>query len=324
MRDVSRCGAVRVWLPALAVAGVAASLDRRADAGDLAYFVHRGTRLLSAGWSSVFADRELQAGPLQLLMAGAARSTEALAFVVELGVVALVVVVLGRLGVGARWRLLAGIAAVVAGLAHGAFVEGHPAEALTPLVWVLAGVEARRGRPVRAGALIGVSAGLELWGMLGVAVCVLAPRLRDAFRGFATACAVIAAQLAPFVLLGTFRMFDYEWRVASGTPLSVLVSAGTHFGWRFRLVQALLACAAGIMLARRLRGSLHAVWLVPLAVALVRILLDPLAYGWYWLEVEALVLVGAAVIADRYARVLVLERRPVRVQQVVAPEQGND
>ena len=304
VRELARSAAVRVWLPALAAAGGGAALDRRADAGDLSYFVHRGEQLLSPRWASVYGDRELQAGPLQLLVAGAAHRTEVLAFVVELGVVALLLFVLGRLGIGLRWRLLAALAAMGTGLAHGAFIEGHPAEALTPLVWVLAALESRRGRPVRAGALIGLSAGLELWGLLGAAVLFLAPRTRDAVRGTATAAAVLAAQLAPVVLFGTFRMFDYEWRVARGTPLSLVVAAGTHFGWPLRLLQAGIACGLGAVVARHFHRSLHAVWLVPLAVALARILLDPLRYGWYWLEVEALVLVGAALIADRHAHLV--------------------
>src|SRR5919204_4435450 len=252
VREIARSTAVRVWLPALAAAAASAAFDRRSDAGDLLYFVHRGERLLSAHGSSVYSDRELQAGPLQLLLAGAARSTEALAFVVELGVVALLLFVPGRLGVGPRWRVLAGLAAVVAGLAHGAFVQGHPAEALTPLLWVLAALEARRGRTVRAGALIGISGGLELWGLLGVPVLLLSPRLRDTARGFATASVVIAAQLAPFVLFGTFRMLDYEWRVARGTPLSFVLAPGTHFGWPLRVLQAAVACGLGGLLARRL------------------------------------------------------------------------
>jgi hypothetical protein len=275
------------------------SLDRRAEAGDLLYFVHRGERLLSSHWSSVYAQKQLQSGPLQLLVAGAAHSTAALAFVVEIGVAALVLFVLSRLGVAARWRLLAGVAALAVGLTHGAFVEGHPAEALTPLMWVLSALEARRGRTMRAGALIGVGAGLELWGLLGIAVLLLAPRIREAARGVATAMVVIAAQLAPFVLFGTFRMFDYEWRVTRGTALSLVVPVGTHFGWPLRLLQAAVACGIGALLAWRFRKNLHAVWLVPLGVALARILLDPVSFGWYWLEVEALALVGAALAAER-------------------------
>src|SRR5205823_6661392 len=125
---------------------------------------------------------------------------------------------------------------------------------------------------------------------------LLEPRFRELAKGAVTAAGLIAAQFAPFVLFGTFRMFDYEWRVAHGTLLSAFVALGTQFGWPLRLLQAAVACGAGAMLALRLRRSVHAVWLVPFAVVLARILLDPLAYGWYWLEAEALALVGAALI----------------------------
>jgi len=300
----------RVWLPVLGAAAVAATLDRRSDAGDLLYFVHQGERLLSAHWSGTFADPTLQSGPLQLLVAGGLRSTEALAYVIELAVAALVLVVLGRLGVAGRHRLLVGLGAVVLGLAHGAFVDGHPAEAIGPLLWVLAALEARRGRVIRAGVIVGLSAGLELWGLLGVAVLMLAPRLREAAKGAVVAAAVVAVQLAPFVLFGRFGMLDYEWRVAHGTLLATLVPIGTHFGWPLRLVQAGLAVGAGGAVAWRLRGSVHAVWLAPLAVVLVRILLDPVAYGWYWLEAEALALAGAGVL---------LTVPPLRVRAAPAP-----
>jgi len=293
VREALRSPLARVWLPVLAAAGVAATLDRRSDAGDLVYFIHQGERLLSARWADTFADPTVQSGPMQLLVTGAVRTTEALAFVVELGVAALLLVVLGRLRVPARWRLLLGLAAVVLGLTHGAFVDGHPAEAVTPLLWVLAGIEARRGRDLRAGAIVGLSAGLELWGALGVAVLLLAPRVRDAWKGVAALGAVVVAQLAPFALFGSFHMFSYEWRVAHGTLLGVVVPVGTHFGWPLRLLQAGVACAAGTVVALRLRRSVHAVWLTPLVVVLARIGLDPLAYGWYWLEAEALALVGA-------------------------------
>ena len=185
MRDVLRSPFARVWLPVLAAAGAVATLDRRSDAGDLVYFVHQGERLLSARWANTFADPTLQSGPLQLVLAGAVRSTEGLAFVIELGVAVLLLVVLGGLRVPGRWQVAVGLVAVAAGLTHGAFVDGHPAEVVTPLVWVLAGLEARRGRAVRAGALIGLSAGFELWGVLGAAVLLLLPRVRDAAKALA-------------------------------------------------------------------------------------------------------------------------------------------
>jgi hypothetical protein len=298
MREILRSALLRVWLPVLGAAAAAASLDRGTDPGDLIYFVHRGEALLSRAWGDVFSDPILQSGPLQLVVFGAVRNLTALAFVLEMGVAALLLFALGRAGVGDRARLAVGLVAVVAGLTHGAFVDGHPAEAVTPLLWVLAAVWAREDRVPRAGLLIGLSAGLELWGLLGVPVLLLAPRMRRAVAGGVVAASVLAAQLAPFVVVGDFRMFEHEWHVATGTLLSVVVAPGTEFGWPLRLLQASLALTAGAAVAWRLRRSAHAVWLVPLAVVLVRLALDPLAFGWYWLEPEALVLVGAALLVS--------------------------
>jgi hypothetical protein len=304
MRDFLRSPLARLWVPVLAPAAGLAYLDRGTDSGDLVYFVHKGERLLSGGWADTFADPQLQSGPLQLAFFGAVRDLGALAFVIELGVAALLLYVLGRLGLSNRARLAIGLVAVASGLTHIAFVYGHPAEAVIPLLWVLAGLWARQGRVVTAGALVGLSAGFELWGVLGVAVLVLAPRLTHALAGACVQTAVVAAMLAPFALAGTFRMFDHEWRVTSGTVIGLIVGPGAHFGWPLRLAQASLAVGAGAALAFALRRSLHALWLAPLGVALVRLALDPVSFGWYWLEVEALVLVGAG---------LVLKELPARL-----------
>jgi hypothetical protein len=296
MRDLLRSPLARLWVPVLGPAAGLAYLDRGTDAGDLVYFVHKGEHLLSGGWANTFADPKLQSGPLQLVIFGAVRDVTALAFLIELGVAALLLFVLGRLGLSDRVRVAVGLLAVAAGMTHIAFVYGHPAEAIVPLLWVLAGLWAREGRVLSAGALVGLSAGFELWGLLGVAVLLLAPKLTRALAGACVQFVVVAVMLAPFALAGTFRMFDHQWQVTSGTLVGLVVGPGAHFGWPLRLAQASLAIAAGAALALALRRSVHSLWLVPLAVALVRLLLDPVSFGWYWLEVEALVLVGAGLV----------------------------
>lgn len=304
MRDLLRSPLARVWVPVLSCAAVVAYLDRGADSGDLVYFVHRGEHLLSGGWASTFSDPMLQSGPLQLAVFGAVRNLTALSFLIQLSVAGLLLYVAGRVGAGDRLRLLVGLLAVGAGLTHLAFVDGHPAEAIVPLLWVLAGVWARKDRAFRAGALIGLSAGLELWGVLGLPMLLLAPRRRHALGGAVMSGAVVIGLLAPFALAGSFRMFEYDWHVASGTLLSVFVTPGADFGWPLRVLQSVLALSAGASVAVTLRRSIHACWLAPLAVALVRVVLDPLAYGWYWLEVEALVLVGAPMLLTMLPRKL--------------------
>ena len=296
MRDFLRSPLARVWVPVLGLAAGRAYLDRGTDPGDLIYFVHRGEQLLSANWANTFSDPMLQSGPLQLVVFGTVRNLTALAFVIELAVAALLLYVLGRLHVGDRVRLIVGVLAVVAGLTQGAFIDGHPAEALVPLLWVLAGLSARDDRVVAAGVLIGLSAGFELWGVLGVPLLLLAPRLKRAFLGAVVESGVVVAMLAPFVLAGSFRMFEHEWRVATGTLLGLVVTPGTHFGWPLRLLQSALALGAGAVVAVAFRRTAHALWLAPLAVVIVRLVLDPLAFGWYFLEAVSLVLVGAGLL----------------------------
>ncbi len=313
----------RVWLPVLGATAAVAAVDRRTEPTDLRYFVHAGEQLLSAGWADTFADRSLQSGPLQLLLFGAVGSVPALAFVLEFGVAALLLLVLRRLGAGERAQLVVGLAAVATGLTHAAFVDGHPAEIANPLLWVVAALWAREGRTAWAGALIGASAGLELWGVLGAPVLLLAPQLRAVMRGLLAQAGVVLALLAPFALAGRFEMFAYEWKVAGGTLLGLVLQPGSEFGWSLRLLQAAVATGLGGAVVLRFRRTLHAIWLAPLAVVLTRILLDPLAYGWYWLEVEALALVGAAIAVPRLLS-LVREGREVRVQDPFAPEECDD
>src|SRR2546423_5887534 len=296
MRDFLRSSVARVWVPVLAAAAGVSSLDRGTDPGDLVYFVHRGEQLLSGGWATTFADPMLQSGPLQLVLFGAVRNLTALAFVVELGTAALLLLVLGRVGAGDRLRVAVGLGAVGAGLTHLAFVDGHPAEAVVPLLWVLAALWARDDRVLAAGVLIGLSAGFELWGLLGAPVLLLAPGIRRAAAGLAVEGVVVLAQLTPFALAGRMRMFDYQWRVTTGTLLSLVVAPGAHFGWPLRLLQASVAVGAGAVVAVALRSSLQAVWVAPLTVVLLRVLLDPVSFGWYWLEAEALALVGGAIV----------------------------
>jgi hypothetical protein len=294
------------WVPVLAATFASASLAIGADTGDLPFFVHAADDLFSPAWEHVYANPDLQIGPIQLFLlafadavAGALSiSTFALlAFAVPLGVMALLLVVLRRVLAdrpeGRRLVLAAaGLVALVLGIPTSAYVDGHLAQGVVPLLWLLAGLYARDGRVVAAGALVGASAGFETWGMLGAVVLLLAPRLREAALGFAAQVAVAAALFVPFALAGELRMFDYHWVVNGDTLLSLFVEPGTDFTWWMRLAQGAAALAVGAALAWPLRRTLLAVWLAPLVVVAVRLALDPVRYPWYWLALETLVLVG--------------------------------
>jgi hypothetical protein len=291
------------------------------DTGDLAFFMHSAERLFSGGWAQTYADPTLQIGPLQLVVLGALdiiadlvgiSSTRLIGALFGAVVVALFWLIARRLldGRGGRWALTAAVLAPVAlSYTFDAYRDGHPAQALVPLLWVLAGFELRAGRAWPAGLLIGVSAGFEVWGILGVAIVVLAPRVWDATRAFATATLVLVALLVPFALVGDFGMFEYRWVINGDTLLSLFVEPGTAFTWPLRLLQGAAAVLAGAAVAWSLRRSAAALWAGPLALVAVRLALDPVRYPWYWLALETLVLVGSVHLLSCIERVSVPEQR---------------
>jgi hypothetical protein len=271
--------------------------------GDSHLFVDAGRTLLSSHWNQAFASPTVQVGPLQLALFGSVgRWHAALALVLAMGTALLVVAAARAAGVKSPTLLCGvGLLAVVTGLT-GMGVHGHPADAVLPLVWILAAAEARRGHAWRAALLIGLSAGLETWGILGVAVLALTPRKRDALVGTVVAGATALVLFAPFVLGGHFEMSSFHWYVSYPSPVSMLVPEGTPFGWPLRLVQAAFAVSAGVAVVRLLRHSPHVVWAAPLAILVVRLLLDPLLLSYYLAGPKALILVGAALGAARWTR----------------------
>ena len=280
----------------LALAAGIALLIKPSDTGDLPFFIHTSRKLFSADWANVFANPDVQVGPLQLLLFRLGDLAGILALLVQVGVAALIWVVAGRLlsGRDPRAQFVVAVAGLALGLTYGAYQDGHPAQVIAPLLWVLAGLEARKGRALWAGALVGLSAGFELWGLLGAVVFVVSPRARATVAGLATEALVAAALFLPFVLAGEFNTFDYRWRVNGDTLLSLVVDPGTRFTWPMRVLQGALALAVGAGLAWPLRRTLHAVWLAPLGTVAVRLALDPVRYPWYWLAMETLALLAAA------------------------------
>lgn len=298
-------GPAAVWLlPVLAASAIALAVPP-GDTGDLVFFVHASERLFSGAWAQTYADPALQVGPLQLVLFGAAdlladglgvSGTRLIALVVGAAIAALFVLVARRLVAPRESRFVlvaAGLAPVALGLSFDAFRDGHPAQVVAPLLWVLAGLDARAGRPWRAGMLVGLSAGFELWGLIGVAVLVLSPRARHALGAVSAAVAVGAGLLLPFVLAGELAMFDYRWQVNGDTLLSVFLEPGSAFTWQWRAIQGGAAVLAGVAVAWPLRRSSVALWAAPLAVVTVRLALDPVRYPWYWLPLEVLALVAA-------------------------------
>lgn len=291
---------VVTWLVPVAAAWFAAS-RHLALGDDGALFVRAGRTLLSSEWSHAYARPDVQAGPLQLALFGSlGRSDWTLDLALATAIVVLVVAAARRVGVEDPALLCGvGLAAVATGMTDVGYWFGHPADAVLPLLWIFAAAQARRGRTLRAGLIVGLSAGLETWGILGIAVLALAPRVRDAGLGGLVAAGSALALFLPFMLGGHFEMWSFHWYVYRPSPLSLLVAPATPFGWPLRLAQGALAVGAGVAVARLLRRSPHTLWAVPLAVVAVKLLLDPDLYSYYLAAPQGPIFVGAALGAAR-------------------------
>jgi hypothetical protein len=293
-----RSGSAASLVVAVATAAAVGFAVPPGDTGDFDYFVQAAGRMLSASWAETYSSSTLQAGPLELLLFGL--SSPALVGAAAGAVAAGLFWLVARrlLGDVSAWALLAaGLAPVALGLTFHAYRQGHPAQVIVPLLWVLAGIESRRGRPWLAGVLVGASAGFELWGILGVAAFAAAPRVGAVVRATACAALVTLALYAPFALAGEFAMFEYRWMVNGDTLLSLFVEPGTAFTWPLRVLQGGTAVCAGAAVAWSLRRSAAAFWVAPLVLVAVRLALDPVRYPWYWLALETLALVGAVELA---------------------------
>jgi len=96
--------------------------------------------------------------------------------------------------------------------------------------------------------LVGLSAGWELWGLLGVAL------------------------LAPVRGAGDFHMFEFRWTIAGPTVPGAILGAGDAFTWKLgRLAHGAIAIVVGVAAARLLRKRPESLWIVPALVVLTKI-----------------------------------------------------
>lgn len=265
---------------------------------DFVLYSGTGKTMLSGAWAHTFHDPRVQAAPLELfcsralhLIAGT--SHVALAIATETILCAALILtfrsVVGRRSI----PLVLFIAAAIAlGPIPDAYATGHYAEPVAGILWLLAARHARAGRVELAGLLIGISAGFELWGVLGVTVLALAPSLRRAVRGVVIAAAIPGLMLVPFMLAGDFHMLSFHWYVEGG-PIHVILG-GRSFGWPLRLLQAGTTVVLVGGLARLIRRSPASILIIPAATTFVRLLLDPLGMFYYWDPVIELAVLGAA------------------------------
>lgn len=280
------------------------------DPLDFSVFNGPGIEILHGQWRGVFADPVIQAGVFELVFWGLVEIAGVtgtggwtIFFVIVMAILAVVLALVSERALRAvttSWsvQLAWGVAAISALSATllSPLTHGHPAQFVNPLIWIGAGMLARRDRPVAAASLLALSAGWELWGLLGVPVLLLAPRIgwSTIWRSAVAGAAVVAALFLPFALLGSFHMFEFAWPVSEGTLAHLIAPEAENFAWPLRLAQGVLSIGAGAAVALVLRGRADTVWIVPLAVCAVRLLLDPVAAGYYVVAPTILLVLGIA------------------------------
>ena len=302
----------RLWLIG-SVALLNAWLDASASAGGSDFFALEpvARELFSATWFHALDEAWIQVGPLGLLWPAAndvaheitGLSAELVFSVtvylgVTLGSVALVRALYRGSGSAAPpWvELFAGLAVVVAGVGWAAVSSGQPFEVVVGVLWICAAATAVRDRPLAAGALLGVACAIKLNAALGLPLLLLVPGSLRKLGATGVAVTVAVTLYAPFFLWGDAGTFDFTWSVSHNSFVSYLVAAGSTFTWEMRLVQSAVAIALGAVAATTLRRSVHVVWAVPFAIATLRVVTDPLAFGYYWLAAETIAVAGVALL----------------------------
>ena len=282
---------------------------------DFGTFGPPGARILQGHWSGIFSDRIIQAGVIELIfwgvvhllgfagLTGTAGLIAWIAFAIVAGAIfsVLVALVAERIvrPLSSDWSvpLGVGVAAVAAlsGLTTSAITSGHPAELAIPLMWIATALLARRGRPATAAAVLAATTGWELWGLLGLPVLLLAPRvdLRTVARWALGGIVVVGVLFLPFVLLGPFRMFSFAWTIRDNSLAHLIFPDLRTFAWPLRLTQGALAIGSGAVTARLTHRSPDAIWVVPLVVCAVRLFTDPVLAGYYAVPPLLMILIGA-------------------------------
>jgi hypothetical protein len=307
--------------------------------GDDSAFRHAGEQMIGPGFVDTFRSPWLQIGPLFLLPIGAlGRLVEPWAgdraAGVLIGAIAGAFVVWLAMGTArraarlhdqpteaARW--VVGAALAVGGAVSLALEWGHPEEPLLGLLIVETGLLVARGRHAWAGAVLGVAAGVKLWGATGIGALVAARRFRGVVAAALTAGIVVALTYLPFVCFGQFGTTQHVWGFDGSTMVGWVAAHSGLSEWAVRAGEGAAVGCAGAAVARRRWSSPT---LLALIVVTARLVIDPEPRPYFLSPAIAVALVWAWTSPSRGARrwrllITVLSPLPVQLRAVLAPDQ---
>lgn len=290
---------------------------------DLVRFAEAGKLILQGRFSEVYADPWMQAGPFELLaswllfpfdhqhQAQYVKDGLDEQFWLRLSLGAAVVAAamlliryLRRahgLSPSGPMELAAGLTTVLLAVPYLFLMGGHLAQFGAPLMWVAGASLLIRGRTVPAGLVIGLSAGWEPWGVLAAGLLMAERSPVRLVRGCAAFAFGAVVTYLPFVLTGHFEMFGLDWAILPHTLISAYFPGLTEFSWQLRLLQGIASGLAGVALALALGRRRDLLWLGPLAVLVVRLLLDPLILSYYWYPFLLAVVIGVGLMHPRFS-----------------------
>jgi hypothetical protein len=271
---------------------------------DLLRFSAAGGWIVGGRLDQVYASSWMQAGPLELLASWVLFPfgdqhrreyvTAGLAGQIWLRLIVGAALVAGAMllvrylrsvhdeAPSAPMELLAGLTAVLVAVPYQFWLGGHLAQTGIPLTWILGASLAVRGRSRTGGLVLGLSAAWEPWGVLAAGVLLAERRPGRLVQGGITFAAGALVGYLPFLATGHFAMFGLDWAILPNTLIGRLFPGTTEFGWPLRLLQGAAAGLAGAAVGYALGHRRDLIWLGPLAVLVVRLLLDPLLLSYYW------------------------------------------
>jgi hypothetical protein len=153
---------------------------------------------------------------------------------------------------------------------------------LIPVLWLVA---AKRSPGRGAAIALAAAASVAPWGVLGWPLVLRRGAVRRSLAVLALAGAVTVAAYLPLLVAGHGSAARHRWPVDRHSLVHLAFGHLQQVGWDFRLAQAgfvvaLLAAAAWRLPDSPVRGPV-----LVTGAGLLRLVSDPLSYGYYWLPV---------------------------------------
>lgn len=185
------------------------------------------------------------------------------------------------------------------------YFSGHYWQISVALLWAAAGWLLYRGKILLPSLFLAVSAGLEAWGLFGLAMLLLVPTVKRFLLSGLIAVAGALAFWLPFILSGNFTMLEHEWQVKEESLWTIFYEPGATFPIGLRIAQTLIVLSIIISLTILVKSRIGAYeslipgWWITILLAsafvLARTTTDAV-YLWYYTSAPKFLLIPVALV----------------------------